>query len=156
MLVKAALAAALVLATGLPAAGQQLPPGADLSCLQQLPPGQPADTVCHTSALAPQAARPAVILAPTPGEPADIVAGRGPEPHARELREIVLATITGQHERARMVARQAEKFGLTEDRVQDVLDGTRFHYSASVRAVPRLRIPQELLPEVEPGWEHSQ
>jgi hypothetical protein len=148
MPIKAAFVLALLQAASLPLAAEPVAGGA-AHCQARLAQS------CPTSQRA-RIEMPRVVIIPPNPALGDIMGGRGPEPHVRELREIAIAAATGRIEHMRIAARRAHKFGLMPETLQEVVDGTRLHESHMRAPSPRLlRIPLDL-PEIEPGWEHSQ
>jgi hypothetical protein len=151
MRIKAALVLLTLLqAVNLPLAAEPVPPADRAHCQARLSQSCPA-----TERARIQMPR-VVIIAPSPAL-GDILGGRGPEPHVRELRELALAAaMTGQGGPARIAARRSYKFGLTREKLQEIVDGNRLHDSHMRAPSPRLLHMPRDLPEVEPGWEHSQ
>jgi hypothetical protein len=57
----------------------------------------------------------------------DIIGGRGPNPHLRELAAIAIHTSTGNRDAAEILSRRLRKFGITREAVQNVIDATKLH-----------------------------
>ena len=95
----------------------------------------PNDTKTHLQAASrPQQAQPtvhdeasALVLQPNPAIPGDIVGGRGPNAHLRELHDIAVAADLGNNDRVDMLTKQARQFGVTREAIQRYQDGVRLH-----------------------------
>ena len=62
----------------------------------------------------------------------DVLGGRGPNPHARELRKIAVYESIGNEDGAAMLSDQLHQFGVTRQTIQRVVDHTKLHDSAPI------------------------
>jgi hypothetical protein len=151
---KAALATVFILAGGYPALGDPLrtdaaPCAADPQRIQ-------SEAACPVQMQDQQRTKTVMILPPGPGLPGDIHGGRGPDPHARELREIAMAASVGNLETSLIDARELYKFGVTREAVQDALDQAQMHTGNLRAAKRRFFVIEQEQSGSEPGWENSQ
>ncbi len=71
---------------------------------------------------------PVDALALRPSQDAgDVLGGRGPNPHARELRNIAIYESIGNRDGVAMLSDQLHQFGVTRQTIQRVVDHTRLH-----------------------------
>lgn len=147
-------ATALIIAGAVPAFADpsQGPAGA---CRADETPAAATD-ICAGAASVQHAPRAMVILLPEYGALGDIHGARGPDPHARELREIALAASIGNHEKALIGARAVRKFGVTAEAVQDAVDQAQVHTGSQRVAKRRFFVIEHEQSGGEPGWENSQ
>ena len=117
---------------------------------------QGTDSIARCTAEAQQTPHGVLILAPDPAMLGDITGGRGPDTHARELREMAVAAAIGNDDRVLIGARQLHKFGVTREAVREVIDQAQLHTGSVKTANRRFFVVGPELPAVEPGWENSQ
>jgi hypothetical protein len=149
MMIKAMLFAALIGAASVPLAADPLRPfdQASADATVTLPP-VPSGTREPARSEADL-----LVMYPAPNVPGDVVGGRGPNPHARELREIAIYTDIGNRDGAEILIGQLHQFGVTRQTIQRSIDGMHLHGSAPGAATAR-QIGNEQ--RVEAGWETSQ
>ncbi len=111
---------------------------------------------CTMPAEAQQTPQSVIIFVPDPAMLGDITGARGPDTHARELREMAVAAAIGNDDRVLISARQLHKFGVTRDAVREAIDQAQLHAGSLKTANRRFFVVQPELPAVEPGWENSQ
>ena len=99
----------------------------------------------------------ALLLRPDPAAPGDILGARGPGEHARELRQIAIATSLGNDGEAARLKAELHQFGVSREAVQDYLDRAMVHGDGShaARKVRPMPMAPEIMPEAT-GWEASQ
>lgn len=90
-----------------------------------------------------------LVMRPSAGSPTDIVGGRGPNPHARELRDIAIYEAIGNRDGAEILTSQLKEFGVTRQTIQRSIDRTNVHAGVS-------RANHGPAAEIEAGWEASQ
>jgi hypothetical protein len=150
----AALVTVIILASGYPALGDPLrtdaaPCAADPQRIQ-------SEAACPAQTQDVQRAKTVMILPPVPGLPGDIHGGRGPDPHARELREIAMAASVGNLEKSLIGTRELHDVGVTREAVQDAIDQAQMHTGNLRAAKRRFFVIEQAQPGGEPGWENSQ
>jgi hypothetical protein len=75
-----------------------------------------------------QNAAPNLALIAQPREAgSDIVAGRGPNPHARELRSIAIHESVGNRQGAEITASSLHQFGISRQAIAHAVDRTKVH-----------------------------
>jgi hypothetical protein len=68
-----------------------------------------------------------LALSPAPETAGDVLGGRGPNPHARELRDIAIYESIGNRDGAEMVAAQLRQFGISHQAIQRSVDRIKVH-----------------------------
>ena len=83
---------------------------------------------CATIARGQTAREPQYLYAPTSVDHmADVDGGRGPNPHARDLRNIAVAASVGDRDAVEIASSQLRQFGVTREEIQDAIERTRLH-----------------------------
>jgi len=76
-----------------------------------------------------------LALTPAPDLPGDILGGRGPSRHARELNRLAVYTATGNIAGAEMLAAELSQAGVSRQAMQHAIDRIKVHpHSSDVRA----------------------
>jgi alkylhydroperoxidase/carboxymuconolactone decarboxylase family protein YurZ len=114
-------------------------------------------TTCPPQAQAPTEVQHVLILTPAPAMLGDITGARGPDPNARELREIAVAAAIGNDEKVLIASRSLHKFGVSREAVQEAISQVQLH-TGSLRAANRrfFVLEGDRRPDPEQGWENSQ
>lgn len=69
----------------------------------------------------------ALALTPAPDLPGDILGGRGPSRHARELNRLAVYTATGNIAGAEMLAAELSQAGVSRQAMQHAIDRIKVH-----------------------------
>ncbi len=126
MLLRAALLTTFVLAAALPlAAGPHTlrPCEHGLAHAARLHTEDP----CGQGGQTQQNLPPIQILVPVPEPLGDIVNGRGPDQHTRELEQFAVYAAIGNRDGMEILSGQLRKFGITRDELQEVVDRSKLH-----------------------------
>lgn len=148
MLIKATLTAAWISAASLPLA--------TALHAQELANNNAMAAISQSSAASPKVSRDEgradIVLRPAPEAPNDIVAGRGPNPHAREYRQIAIYDSIGNEDGAAIVAGQLRTSGVSKQTIERGVSQAKVH-ATSRSASPR---QSTIDADQETGWEASQ
>jgi hypothetical protein len=154
MRIHAALVTALIVA-GIPLALAD-PLNPDASACNATPAESSSFADCAAQASVPETGRSVVILMPGTAILGDVLGARGPDPHSRELREIAVATATGNIEKAEIITRELHQFGVSRETVREFVDQAQLHTGSTRPAKRRFFVSPSDLHDIEPGWENSQ
>jgi hypothetical protein len=94
-----------------------------------------------------------LAMHPAPGVPGDVVGGRGPNPHASELRAIAIYQSVGNQTGAEMLIAELRQSGVSRQSIQRSVDQIKVHREAPV-AKPTFGSLGEN--HADAGWRASQ
>ena len=96
-----------------------------------------------------------LVTRPAPDVPGDVLAGRGPNPHARELRDIAIYNSIDNQDGVAMLSAQLHQFGVSRQTIQRAIDQTNVH--ATSPAHSGVRASQDHAEtHADAGWQASQ
>ena len=96
-----------------------------------------------------------LAMQPAPGVPGDVFGARGPNPHARELRDIAIYNSIGNEDGVAMLSAQLHQFGVTKQAIQRSIDQTNVHAPAPAPAGMRASMDHPGA-HADAGWQASQ
>ena len=96
-----------------------------------------------------------LVMRPAPDVPGDVLAARGPNPHARELRDIAIYNSIGNQDGVAMLSAQLHQFGVSRQTIQRAIDQTNVHETSPAHSGTRASMDHPGA-HADAGWQASQ